>query len=192
MIIRYRMRRLLIVLISLISLGLLPTACSTDSTAVSSDLPSIDRDAEYSLGVGDRLRVTLFGDEQVSREVEVDSGGRITLPLIGDIDAAGRSTNEVRDMIVDTLKPDYYANPMIGVEVLEYRDFFIIGEVADPGPYPYRGKMTVITGVAMAGGFTYRAVEDEFIISRDGKAYRGGKENLVLPGDVIEVKERYF
>ena len=75
---------------------------------------------------------------------------------------------------------------------MKYRDFFIIGEVATPGPYPYRGKMTVITGVAMAGGFTYRAVEDDFIIPRGGKAYRGGKETFVLPGDVIEVKERYF
>ena len=95
-------------------------------------------------------------------------------------------------MIVDALKPDYYANPIIGVDVLTYRDFFIIGEVANPGPYSYRGNMTVITGVAMAGGFTYRAVEHEFIVSRDGKAYRGGKETAILPGDVVEVQERFF
>ncbi len=179
-------------LVVLMSLGLLSAACSTTDKAVSSDLPPIDPDAEYSLGVGDQLRVTLFGDEEVSRDVEVDSAGRITLPLVGDIDVSGRSVNKIEEMIVDALKPDYYANPIIGVEVLAYRDFFIIGEVADPGPYPYRGNMTVITAVAIAGGFTYRAVEQEFIISRDGKAYRGGKETAVLPGDVIEVNERFF
>lgn len=179
-------------LIVFVSLGLLFAACSTNEAAISPDLPPIDPDADYSLGVGDQLRATLYGQEDVSREVQVDSAGRITLPLVGDLHVAGRSVKEVEEMIVDALKPDYFANPIVGVEVLTYRDFFIIGEVADPGPYPYRGNMTVITGVAMAGGYTYRAVQDEFIISRDGKAYRGTKETAVLPGDVIEVKERYF
>ena len=131
-------------LVVLMTLGLLTAACSSDDAAVSAEYPPIDPDAEYSLGVGDQLRVTLFGDEQVSRDVQVDSAGRITLPLIGDLDVGGRSLKDVEKMIVDALKPDYYANPIIGVEVLQYRDFFIIGEVAAPGPYPYRGKMTVI------------------------------------------------
>jgi len=77
-------------------------------------------------------------------------------------------------------------------EVLEHRAFYIIGEVADPGPYPYSGGMRVINAVAMAGGFTYRAVEDEFVIQRDGQALAAGKETPVFPGDVIEVHERFF
>jgi len=174
------------------SLGLMSAACSTNDAATSPDLPLIDPETDYSLGTGDRLRITVFSQEEVSREVEVDSAGRISLPLVGDIAVAGRSVNDVEKMIFEALTPDYFANPLVTVEVLKYRDFFILGEIAAPGPYPYRGKMTIITGVAMAGGFTYRAVEDEFIISRDGKAYRGGKETAVLPGDVIEVKERFF
>jgi len=104
----------------------------------------------------------------------------------------GRTVDEVGVMVVDALSPDYFQNPVVSTEVLTYRDFFIIGEVAKPDPYPYVGKMTVITGVAMAGGFTYRAVEDEFIISRGAKTYCGRKETAVVPGDVIEVQERFF
>ena len=134
----------------------------------------------------------MFGNEDVTREVQVDSGGRITFPLIGSFAVAGRTVRDVEAMIVDALKPDYFANPIVSVEVLTYRDFYIIGEVAAPGPYPYRGNMTIVTGVAMAGGFTYRAVTDEFMITRDEKSYCGRKETAVLPGDVIEVKERFL
>ncbi len=104
----------------------------------------------------------------------------------------GRTLKDVEKMIVEALTPDYFKNPVVSVEVLEYRNFFILGEVANPGPYPYVGKMTVITAVAMAGGFTYRAVEEEFIISRDGRRISAGKETCVFPGDVIEVRERFF
>jgi len=187
--VRCNLGRLLVVLICL---GSLFTACSTNDASNSCDLPAIDPDAEYGLGVGDRLRVTVFGQETLSGEFAVDSAGRITLPLIGGLLVTGRNVDEVEKMIIDALTPDYFQNPVVSVEVLIYRDFFIIGEVATPGPYPYRGKMTVITGVAIAGGFTYRAVKDEFIISRDGNSYCGGKDTVVLPGDVIEVQERFF
>lgn len=173
-----------------IILGLSITSCSTQD--YNCDLPSIDPDAEYRLGIGDELRATVFGNEEVSRQVKVDSGGRINFPLIGAFAVAGHTADDVEAMIVDALKPDYFANPIVSVEVLTYRDFYIIGEVAAPGPYPYRGNMTVITAVAIAGGFTYRAVKDQFIITRDAKGYCGGKETAVLPGDVIEVKERFF
>jgi polysaccharide export outer membrane protein len=95
-------------------------------------------------------------------------------------------------MMVAALTPDYFRNPVVSIEVLEYRDFFILGEVANPGAYPYVGKMTVITAVAMAGGFTYRAVEDEFLLQHDGQQIHAGKETCVLPGDVVQVRERFF
>jgi len=180
------------VLVVLTCLGLLFTACSTNDASKSCNLPTIDPSAEYSLGVGDQLRVTVFGQEDLSGEFEVDSAGRITLPLIGGLTVTGRTVDEVEEMIVSAFTPDYFQNPVVSVQVLVYRDFFIIGEVANPGPYPYVGQMTVITGVAMAGGFTYRAVQDEFIISRDARTYCGGKDTAVLPGDVIEVQERFF
>ena len=175
----------------LVSLSFVATACSSNSGSLAPAV-AVDPEAEYDLGIGDQLRVTVFGQEELSGEFEVDSGGRITLPLVGDMRVVNSSVDDVEDMIVDALSPDYLQNPVVSVEVLTYRDFFIIGEVANPGPYAYVGKMTVITAVAMAGGFTYRAVEDEFTISRDGQEFAAGKESSVLPGDVIEVRERFF
>lgn len=180
-------------LVVFMCLGFMAAACSSNGAAVSPEVAPANQDDEYRLGTGDQLRITVFGHEDLSMEaVEVDSAGRLTLPLVGDLIVVDRTLKDVEQMIVEALSPDYLTNPVVSAEVLEYRDFFIIGEVATPGPYPYRGKMTVITAVALAGGFTYRADEDEFVISRSGQRIAAGKETLVLPGDVIEVAERFF
>ena len=157
--------------------------------------PAVSQDYEYSLGTGDFLRVTVFGHEDLSGEFEVDSAGRISLPLIGDLLVVNRSLDNVEQLIVSALKPDYLKNPQISVEIIGYRPFYIIGEVANPGSYPYVGGMRVINAVAMSGGFTYRAVEDDLLITRakgNGKQERVGQGTPVLPGDVIEVEERFF
>ena len=174
-------------------LGLLAAACSSNTQTALPEAPPASADEEYRLGTGDQLRITVFGHEDLSMEtVEVDSGGRITMPLAGDLRVVGRTQREVEQSIVEALSPEYLKNPVVSVEVLEHRAFYIIGEVADPGPYPYTGGMRVINAVAMAGGFTYRAVEDEFVIQRDGQPISAGKETPVRPGDVIEVAERFF
>ena len=141
-------------LVVLMCLGFMAAACSTNNATVSGETAAACQDDVYRLGTGDQLRITVFGQEDISREVEVDSAGRITLPLIGDFVVVGRTLKDVEKMIVEALTPDYFRNPVVSVEVLEYRNFFILGEVANPGPYPYVGKMTVITAVAMADGFT--------------------------------------
>jgi polysaccharide export outer membrane protein len=179
-------------LVVLMCLGFMAAACSTNNATVSGEAAAVCQDDAYRLGTGDGLRITVFGQEDLSREVEVDSAGRITLPLIGDFLVVGRTLKDVEKMMVEALTPDYFRNPVVSVEVIEYRDFFILGEVANPGPYPYVGKMTVITAVAMAGGFTYRAVEDEFLLQHDGQQIHAGKEACVLPGDVVQVRERFF
>ena len=157
--------------------------------------PAVSQDYEYSLGTGDLLRVTVFGHEDLSGEFEVDGAGRISLPLIGDLLVGNGSLDNVEQLIVSALKPDYLKNPQISVEIISYRPFYIIGEVANPGSYPYVGRMRVINAVAMAGGFTYRAVEDELLITRakgNGKQKHVKQETPVFPGDVIEVAERFF
>lgn len=162
--------------------------------------PAVSQDYEYSLGTGDHLRVTVFGHENLSGEFEVDSSGRITLPLIGDVLVVNRSLNNVEQLVVSALKPNYLKNPQVSVEIINYRPFYIIGEVANPGSYPYVGGMRVITAVAMAGGFTYRAKEEDLLITRakstraksNGKQERAGQGTPVFPGDVIEVSERFF
>jgi polysaccharide export outer membrane protein len=187
--IRDKSRWLLVVLMCL---AFMAAACSSNKAVVSPEAAPASQGDEYRLGIGDVLRISVFAQEELSREVEVDSSGRITLPLVGDLLVIGRTLNDVEQMIFDALEPEYFVNPVVTAEIIAYRDFYIIGEVANPGHFPYVGGMTVITAVAMAGGFTYRAAEDEFTISRGGQEIRGGKRTAVLPGDVIEVEERYF
>jgi polysaccharide biosynthesis/export protein VpsN len=156
---------------------------------------AVGQDFEYTLGTGDLLRVTVFGHADLSGEFEVDSTGRITLPLIGNLVVVNRTLDYVEELVVAALKPDYLKNPQVSVEILSYRPFYIIGEVANPGSYAYVGGMRVINAVAMAGGFTYRAKEDDLLITRakgDGRQERAGQETPVFPGDVIEVPERFF
>ena len=180
-------------LVVLMCLGFMAAACSTNNAMVSPEVAACNQDDEYRLGTGDQLRITVFGHEDLSVEaVEVDSAGRITRPLAGSLLVVDRTLKDVEQMIVEALSPEYLKNPVVSVEVIRHRAFYILGEVADPGPYPYVGGMRVINAVAMAGGFTYRAVEDEFVISRNGKQIQGGQETPICPGDVIKVRERYF
>lgn len=155
-----------------------------------------DEAAAYRLGTGDLLRVTVFGHADLSGEFEVSIAGEVTLPLVGNISARDLSLGELEDRIIGGLKPDYLKNPQVSVEVLNYRPFYIIGEVKNPGSYPYVGGMRVINAVAIAGGFTYRARENRLLIRRAGSPNEepeaAGPATIVLPGDVIEVPERFF
>jgi polysaccharide export outer membrane protein len=160
-------------------------------------LPSkAQSDTAYRLGSGDQLRVTVFGQADLSGQFDVDSNGNISLPLIGEITVIERSVRETEALIIDKLKPDYLKNPQVSVEVVNYRPFYIIGEVKNPGSYAYVGGMRVVNAIAMAGGFTYRAKESKLWITRAGEESAGKRpatqETLVLPGDVIEVPERFF
>jgi polysaccharide biosynthesis/export protein len=151
----------------------------------------------YLLGPGDRVRVIVFGEEQLTGEFAVDASGNIALPLIGDIRAAGLSPDQLTESIHAALmKSKLYQSPSVSVEVADYRPMFLLGEVSKPGQYPYQPGMSVLTAVAIAGGFTYRAVEDRFSIVRstdDGPIEGlGTRETLIQPGDVITVYERTF
>jgi len=156
---------------------------------------ALSQEDEYSLGTGDRLRINVFGHLDLSGEFEVDSAGRISMPLVGDLLVVNRSLDNVKQSIVSALQPDYLKNPQVSVEIISYRPFYIIGEVANPGSYPYVGGMRAINAVAMAGGFTYRAKEEDLLITRsrgDGRQERAGQDTRIFPGDVIEVPERFF
>lgn len=156
---------------------------------------SFAQQPEYRLGIGDRLRVTVFGHDDLSGEFEVSSNGSITLPLIGEVGAANLTLTELEQKITGKLRPDYLKNPQVSAEVLNYRPFYIIGEVRNPGDYPYVGGMRVVNAIAMAGGFTYRADEDGILVTRaagDGTQVEVSADAPIYPGDVIEVPERFF
>lgn len=153
--------------------------------------------SDYVLGSGDQLRVTIFGQEDLSGEFSVSSTGVISMPLIGDVKSGGLTIKQLEEAIENSLRPDYLKNPRVSVEVINFRPFFIIGEVNNPGSYPFRPGMTVVNAVAMAGGYTYRARKNRFEIRRAQSKQRADKEDAnemtaVWPGDVIRVLERFF
>lgn len=150
------------------------------------------RGDDYRLGAGDRVRVTVFGHADLSGEFEIDGTGHIAMPLIREIEAAGRTARELEGVVADRLEPDYLRNPQVSVEVLSYRPFYILGEIKQPGSYPYVNGMTVWNAVALAGGFTYRARTNTVILRRAGAEQRVPMDSPVQPGDVIEVRERFF
>ncbi|MGE0665626.1 MAG: polysaccharide biosynthesis/export family protein [Sphingomonadales bacterium] len=156
---------------------------------------SADRQ-HYRLGPGDQIRLTVFGESDLSGQFKVGDDGTVALPLIGQIPAQGRSPAELEKAIADKLQPDYVRDPNVSVEVMTYRPFFIIGEVNRPGSYPYQSGMTALEAVALAGGFTYRAKTEQVLIKRTTGTTSEETllpiETAVMPGDVIKIRERYF
>lgn len=152
--------------------------------------------AAYTLGVGDRVRVTVFGENDLSGEFQIDGQGEVSMPLIGAVRAVNRTTRSLEDHLSARYADGYLVNPQVSVEVLNFRPFFILGEVNRPGSYPYREGLTVLNAVALAGGFTFRADEDDIEITRGGgedEDPRAAKLTTpVGPGDLIRVTERLF
>jgi polysaccharide export outer membrane protein len=153
-------------------------------------------DMVYRLDSGDRIRVTVYGHEDLSGEFELDSEGKVSLPLIQDVTASGLSIGELEQAITDKLSPDFLRHPKVSIEVLNYRPFYILGEIKEPGGYAYVNGMTLVKAVALAGGYTYRARTSKVTITRtvdDSQLeIRATADTLVMPGDVIEVPERFF
>lgn len=153
-----------------------------------------DLAASYGLGPGDEVRVTVFNQPDMSGQFLIGADGMIALPLVGNINAQGVSVRELESRIQDALRPDFLKNPAVNVEVLNYRPFYILGEVDKPGSFPYVSGMRVVNAVALAGGYTARASKEGIFIERTGSKERikATSQTLVLPGDVIQVQERFF
>lgn len=150
----------------------------------------------YTLGPGDRLRIKVFNEQELSGEFDVDSVGKINMPLVGEIPVAKMTIAQVTNSIVDKLNTGYLRDPKVSVEVMNYRPFFILGEVMKPGNYPYVNGMTAVNAVAVAGGYTYRADKDSLTVVRAGDQskteYQLDETGAVYPGDVVRVPERFF
>jgi polysaccharide export outer membrane protein len=151
----------------------------------------------YQLGVDDEVRIISVGADQLTGKFRVNDRGDIAMPLIGAVPASGLTTGELEHSIAQRiLEKKLLLDPSVSVEILTYRPIFVLGEVSKPGQYPYQPGMTVLTAVAVAGGFTYRAQTDEASILRkihghpvEGRVPRGME---VQPGDVVNILERYF
>ena len=150
----------------------------------------------YRLGPGDRLKLTVFGHPKESGEFEVDSLGKVSHPLIGGIDARGKTVAAFQEHVRKTLDEKFIVNPKVSVEVLNYRPFYIYGEVNRGGSYPYVVGLTVRRAVAIAGGFTRRARKAPVLLVRDEadgvRKLDKELDEIVLPGDIVEVQRRLF
>jgi polysaccharide export outer membrane protein len=153
-------------------------------------------DAAYRLDAGDRLRIVIYGQEGLTNTYAIDAGGSITMPLIGAVRARGLTPAGLAAEITGKLRNGYIREPSVAVEIEAYRPFFILGEVAAPGQYPYVPNMSVESAVAIAGGFSPRARRDRVTLTH-GDA--GGSTRVVVPlgtpispGDTLLVGERWF
>lgn len=150
----------------------------------------------YRLDSGDHLRIVVYGDQQLSGDYLVDDEGAISMPLINRIEARGLTPTDLEQTITKRLADGFLVDPSVNVQVQGMRPFFILGEVKQPGQYSYANSMTVLSAVAVAGGFTYRAKTDYVQITRrDGAKVVEGRadlSSLVQPGDVVFVYERFF
>ncbi len=160
------------------------------------DLPPAAADA-YRLGPGDMIRLITFGEESLTGEFRVSDRGTIALPLIGAMTASGLSPDVLAAHVGEALvRAKLLRAPSVSAEIIAYRPIFVLGEVSKPGQYPYQPGMTVVTAVAVAGGFTYRAINDYASVMRiqDGVAVEGKaiRQSFVQPGDVISIFERKF
>jgi polysaccharide biosynthesis/export protein len=153
-------------------------------------------DASYKLDAGDKLRVVVYGQEGLTNTYAIDAAGSITMPLIGTVPARGRTPAGLAAEISAKLRNGYIRDPSVAVEIDSYRPFFILGEVAAPGQYPYVPNMSVESAVAIAGGFSPRARRDSVTLTHSDGA---GSTRVVVPlgtavnpGDTVLVNERWF
>jgi polysaccharide export outer membrane protein len=180
----------------LVGLALTVVSCAPGSNLA--PLPNQHEMAtSYKLGSGDSIRIITFGEDQLTGEFRVSDNGTIALPLLGIVPVAGLSVEETGKDIAKRLeKGNIYKNPSVSVEISNYRPIFILGEVNKPGQYPYQPGMTLLSTVSIAGGFTYRAVDQYASVIRnvdkhviEGKVDRQAQ---ILPNDVVTVFERRF
>ena len=150
--------------------------------------------SDYRLGVGDQLSIKVFGEDELSAEVTLSDAGTISYPFLGEIKVLDMTIGSLSKLITTRLADGYLVNPNVNVQVTGYREFYINGEVEDPGAYPYQPGLTLQKAVALAGGYTERASKSKQYVMHDGQNTRqkvkpGAK---ILPGDVITVDESFF
>jgi protein involved in polysaccharide export with SLBB domain len=167
-------------------------ACSSPGSDLPM-LPSTPEVSPYRLGPGDVLDLKVLGADELKGQYPVQDDGAISILLIGKVPAAGLTVGELEKKIAAKfIEGSILTNPGVGISVVTYRPFYILGEVARPGSYPYASGMRVLSAVAAAQGYTYRANQDYVIITRNGDDGKAVGLTPIQPADIIRVPERYF
>ena len=154
-------------------------------------------DAQYRLGSGDTIRINVFGETDLSfQEIRLTDAGTFSYPFIGEVRANGKTAVEIEKLIADGLRGEYLVDPRVSVSVLQYREFFISGEVKEPGGYPFQPGLTLRRAVALAGGLTERASTKRITIIRDADGGRTSQaatlDTILMPGDTITIEQGFF
>jgi protein involved in polysaccharide export with SLBB domain len=153
--------------------------------------------ARTTLELGDRLTVTVYDEPNLTGVYDINPGGFIEMPLIGSVQAIGHTPKDLeREIIARYSAGKFLTEPKVTVAVVEYRPFYIFGEIAKPGAYPYRAGLNVLTAVTEAGGLTYRGSKTTVLLQRAGQQtwneYPLLSSVTILPGDLLRIPERYF
>ena len=152
--------------------------------------------SDYRLASADKVRIAVFGEDALSGEFVINAEGKVALPLIGEIQAAGLTVAQLQDAVTQALRQGYLNQPRVTAQVLTYRPIYILGEVNRPGEYPYVPDLTALNAVATAQGFTYRANTRRIFVRRAGSQTEEFQpltaDTRVSPGDTLRIGERYF
>jgi len=191
------MKRLIFICSALLAVAFLVCGCTGKSLSEAEQQSlAATASAPTQLQPGDKIRITVFGEDKLSGDYQLDQSGQISLPLAGTIDAQGLTQTQLEEALAKKFRSEYLKNPKVTVTITTLRPFYIVGEVEKPGEYPYKSGLNVLTAMATAGGPTYRASRTSVQIQRRGETsmreYPISVTVPVLPGDVIRVPERYF
>jgi len=150
----------------------------------------------YQVSADDSLSIIVFGEKDLSFDnIKVGTDGKLSFPLIGEVQVAGLTTNQIQQKIEALLLDGYFKHPRVTVSIKEYRSIFIYGEVRRPGAYPYQKGLTVEKAVVLAGGLTARASENKITLvheKQDDEIVKASMKNALLPGDIITIEESFF
>lgn len=172
-------------------------ACGSAPIALDSSTSALTDAAAHQLTPGDKLKISVFNEPDLTGEFAIGENGNIAFPLVGELKAAGLGVDDFKTQLTQKLQGGFVRNPRVNVDVLNYRPINVIGEVKNAGQYPYRPGMTAQDVSAIAGGYTYRANENKLYITRGSSKTQVtvelDKGNIpIFPGDSIRIPERYF
>jgi len=151
---------------------------------------------QYLLGTGDMVRIQVYNEEDLYLEARVSDTGTISYPFLGELQVKGISLAKLEVLITSRLKGDYLINPKVSIDMIEYRQFYVNGEIANAGGFPYKPGLTVRKAISLAGGFKERASKDKIYIIHDDstskEAIKVTLDDAVRPGDIITVEQSFF
>ena len=151
---------------------------------------------DYRLDTGDKIRIQVYNEDDLYLEARVNDSGIISYPFLGNIQVVGLTPSQLEQEIARKLKGDYLIDPKVSVDIMEYRQFYVNGEVQSPGGYPFQPGITVRKAISVAGGFKERASRDKVFLIREGinndEPAKVSLDDRILPGDIITVEESFF